>query len=62
MKLTFCENCGTVFNENYLKFDTWHDDTVPDTAYYDGDQYIPTAPCPVCQSRITLDYMGYRLK
>lgn len=56
MNLTSCECCGVVLDANVLEFpkDIYgRDGTVDDNlAVWDGDNFVPIVPCPVCEEPI----------
>lgn len=51
MNLISCQHCGVILDKDVLHFDEW-EDYVPATAVWDGEDYIPTAKCPCCHSRV----------
>lgn len=53
MNLLSCHNCGVVLDADYLQFD--HDFMLvtgvdESKAAWDGEDYVPYVPCPVCEA------------
>ena len=55
MNITSCDNCGVVLDLDKIAMPSLFDEetgSVTDTAVWDGDKYVPTIPCPVCNTRM----------
>ncbi len=57
MNITSCDNCGVVLDKDKLDFpsDIYSKETgdlIEGVAEWDGENYVPIAKCPVCQSNI----------
>lgn len=55
MNLFSCKNCGVVFDKDQLEFpDIELDDGTinTDNSTWNGETFIPTVPCPVCQAKL----------
>lgn len=55
MKLISCNCCGVVLDQDKIDFpDLYDEDGNIDSvnAFWDGDNYIQTIPCPVCGNAV----------
>ena len=59
MNLISCKNCGVVLDRDVLLFPEIYDhdtqELVPNTAVWDGDDYVAILPCPICDGLIRED-------
>ena len=60
MKLISCDGCGVVLDAEKMHFpyDRMFDDNgqvKPSRAVWDGENYVPYLPCPICLSDIKED-------
>ena len=57
MKLKSCDNCGVVLDLDKIEIPSIYDPSglVNSNAVWDGDKFLPTFDCPVCQEKVTND-------
>jgi len=56
MNLVSCDNCGIVLDKDRIKFPETYDynpgDVTGENAFWNGEEYVPCIPCPVCAEPI----------
>jgi len=56
MNLISCKRCGVVIDKDQLIFPSIYDhdsqELIRENAEWDGEDYVPFLPCPVCEEKI----------